>query len=312
MGLAREIQPFIRDNVWPLVVLAVTLFVAIGCALFLRSRRDLGSGLFPARRGPASAKASLSSAFGLAFRQQRGLIIGWSIGVAVLAVALGSMAQEVAKMTSSSKDMAEMIALLGGSENLTNAYLAFSMSLFGVMAVGYAVQAMQKIRSEEAEGRLELVLAGSVRRQSWILSHMVITAIGGTILVLIAGVAAGVTHGIMSNDLETQAFALIQAGLVQIPLVLLFVAIVAFLFAVLPAISNALAWTFFAGSYAIMQLGALLKLPEWAINLSPFTHIPALPAEEMTWSPVVWLLTVAVGFAAVAIVTFRHRDITTA
>jgi ABC-2 type transport system permease protein len=312
MGLAREVQPFIRDNIWPLAVLVAALFVAIGFALFLRSRRDLGSGLFPARRGPASASASLSSAFGLALRQQRGLIIGWSIGIAVLAVALGSMAQEVAKMTSSSKDMAEMIALLGGSENLTDAYLAFSMSLFGVMAVGYAVQAMQKIRSEEAEGRLELVLAGSVRRQSWILSHMTITAVGGIILVLIAGIAAGVTHGIMSNDLENQAFALIQAGLVQIPLVLLFVAIVALLFAILPAISNALAWTFFAGSYAIMQLGALLKLPEWAINLSPFTHIPALPAEEMTWSPVLWILALSTGAAILAVSLFRRRNITTA
>lgn len=312
MGLAREVQPFIRDNIWPLVVLGLMVCALVGGALFLRLRRDIGSGLFPARRGPAVASASLSSAFGLAFRQQRGLIVGWLIGLTVLAVALGSMAQEVAKITASSKDMAEAIALLGGSKNLTDAYLAYSMSLFGVMAVGYAIQAMQKVRSEESEGRLELILAGGVRRQSWLLSHMLITVVGGAILVTTAGLAAGVTNGIMSNDLGGQAFVLLQAGMVQIPVVLLFISLVAILFAAVPSLSGALSWTFFAGSYAVMQLGALLKLPQWVIDLSPFTHIPALPAEDLSWSPLISMTIVTVAIAVVAVVTFRRRNITTA
>jgi ABC-2 type transport system permease protein len=311
MGLAREVQPFIRDQWWPILILVGLMAALTIVALVFCSRRDLGSGMFPPRRGPATAPASLQNTLGLAFRQQRGLIIGWLIGLVILAIALGSMVQEVAKIGASSKDMAEMIALLGGSENLIDSYLGFSMTLFGVMAAGYAVQAMQKLRSEEANDRLELILAGSVRRRSWLLSHVALVVIGSIVILVISGLVAGVTHGIMSDDLNSQAFRLLEAGVVQLPVVFVFIALVALLFALLPQWSIAFSWGLFAGSYIIMQLGSLLKLPDWVMNLSPFTHIPAVPAEDIAWHPLIIMVTIALTMLVAAVILFRRRDITT-
>jgi ABC-2 type transport system permease protein len=57
------------------------------------------------------------------------------------------------------------------------------------------------------------------------------------------------------------------------------------------------------------QLGALFDLPQWLLNLSPFSHVPRAPAEAFAIVPVLWLLVAAFGLAAVGVAAFRHRDL---
>ena len=47
-------------------------------------------------------------------------------------------------------------------------------------------------------------------------------------------------------------------------------------------------------SYMIYAMfGILLDLPQWLLNLSPFQHVPALPAASMSWPPIVVLTAIA-------------------
>jgi ABC-2 type transport system permease protein len=45
------------------------------------------------------------------------------------------------------------------------------------------------------------------------------------------------------------------------------------------------------------------------LNLSPFTHVPQLPAGDLTWAPLLWLTAVAAALVAVGMVGARRRDI---
>jgi len=65
------------------------------------------------------------------------------------------------------------------------------------------------------------------------------------------------------------------------------------------------AWTFVAGIF-----GGVLHLPQWALDLSPFSHVPALPAASMSWPPLVALVIVASALLAVGHLALSHRDIT--
>ena len=76
-------------------------------------------------------------------------------------------------------------------------------------------------------------------------------------------------------------------------------------------LAGTLAWVALAASLVMGRLGALLKLPQWALDISPFTHVPRMPAEAFSATPVGWLLAAAVALAAVGFVAFWRRDLTT-
>jgi ABC-2 type transport system permease protein len=58
------------------------------------------------------------------------------------------------------------------------------------------------------------------------------------------------------------------------------------------------------------QLGSILNLSPWAMDLSPFTHVPKFPAAEVNAIPLVWLVLVSAALIAAGLVAFRRRDIT--
>ena len=57
-------------------------------------RRDIGSGVLAARPGPARASRSLGSPVGLAWRLQRGAVLGWALGLAFTGLAYGSIGDD--------------------------------------------------------------------------------------------------------------------------------------------------------------------------------------------------------------------------
>ena len=70
--------------------------------------------LIPARPGPAGAAPSLASAWVLAWRLQRGSLIGWTAGVAVGAGVFGAIAHDIEGMVANS-DAARVFAETGRS-----------------------------------------------------------------------------------------------------------------------------------------------------------------------------------------------------
>jgi ABC-2 type transport system permease protein len=76
-------------------------------------------------------------------------------------------------------------------------------------------------------------------------------------------------------------------------------------------------WTIMV-SWAAVMLSILLgplfgaatfQLPESVQNVSPFTHVPKVPAAETTVMPILSLLLVAAGLVAVGVIAFRRRDL---
>ncbi|HEX5696720.1 MAG TPA: ABC transporter permease, partial [Acidimicrobiia bacterium] len=90
IGWFSRLRPFADEEWW---VLALWLGLGTGLALVASSiaaRRDVGAGVFAARRGPASAASGLRSPFGLAWRLHRGSLVGWTVGLGVLGVVYGA------------------------------------------------------------------------------------------------------------------------------------------------------------------------------------------------------------------------------
>ena len=67
-------------------------------------------------------------------------------------------------------------------------------------------------------------------------------------------------------------------------------------------------WGFYAWVMVAGMLATVLQLPGWSLDLSPFQHVPALPAATMSWMPVVVLLVVALGLVVGRAVALDRRD----
>jgi len=102
---------------------------------------------------------------------------------------------------------------------------------------------------------------------------------------------------------------LVGAALVNVPAVWLLAAIALALFGLIPR-AVAATWAVLAFCLVVGVLGQSLDLPEWAVNLSPFQHTPALPADDLTMAPLLAMTAVAAGLVFIGFASFRRRDLT--
>jgi ABC-2 type transport system permease protein len=71
----------------------------------------------------------------------------------------------------------------------------------------------------------------------------------------------------------------------------------------------AVSWGFLVAFLLLGQLGQILQFPQWTLDLSPFSHIPMVPAEELEAMPLVILVLIAGGLIGAGLVGFRRRDV---
>jgi ABC-2 type transport system permease protein len=313
LGWGQQMHPFADTIWWPLALSGVVLVGLVTAAFYLTSHRDVGLGILPARRGPVNAAKALLSPLGLAWRLQKGILIGWSVGIAAMGVTLGITAIEFKDFFTENEDFAEVIASYSGGAqgDITDVYFAGMLAFMGILISGYALQAILRVRSEEASGQLEPVLSGAVSRPGWMFSHIGCVLGGILAITLVAGLSTGLSYALMAGAELSDGIRIALAAFAQAPAVLVLVGLAILLFGVLPRAAIAVTWSAFAACLLVLQLGAILNLPQWTQNLSPFTHLPGVPAEAISWTPIVVLLSVALALAAVGFALFRRRDLTT-
>ncbi|HEY9377638.1 MAG TPA: ABC transporter permease, partial [Jiangellaceae bacterium] len=312
IGWGEEVRAFDENNWWIFGLFGLAFVGLVGTAFVLTTHRDLGAGLRAVRPGPADAAPRLLSPLGLAWRLQRGVLIGWAIGVAILGAIFGGVGDEIGDFADDSPEMADYLDQLGGVGKLTDLYFAVSLGLTAIVVAAYATQALLRLRSEEAAGRAEPLLATAVSRTRWVGSHVAVTLLGIVVLTVLAGLVAGLTYGIVIGDVDGQVPRLVAAALTYLPAVLVVAGFVVTAFGFLPYRAVPIAWTAVALFFLMAQLGPLLDLPQAVLDLSPFTHIPTVPAAELTALPLVALVAIGLGLLVVGVAGFRRRDLTTA
>ena len=309
IGWAERFRPFAGERWGVLVLPVVLLVVLVAAAGALLVRRDLGAGVLATRLGPAAASPGLRSPLALAWRLQRGSLVGWTVGSAIAGLSFGVIAQDMAQFAAEDPETAKVLATLGGSGSITDIYLAAVLSWIALLAAGYAVQATLRLRAEEAELRAEQVLATATSRVEWAGSHLVVAAGGAAVVLAGGGLLAGLAHGLRSGDLAGQLPRVLGAAMVQLPAVWVMAAVGAVLFGLAPRLVVGGTWAVLAVVLSITMFGEPLQLGHWVLDLSPFAHLPRLPAAELTATPVAWLVAVAVVLAAAGLAGFRRRDL---
>ncbi|MEU9831573.1 ABC transporter permease [Streptosporangium sp. NPDC048047] len=307
-GWSQRMRPFAGEVWWPLALSLAAVALLSLAAYALAGRRDLAAGVLPPRQGPADAAPRFGSPLALAWRLHRGPLLGWSAGFAVFGAVVGAAAKTAADTMAGNARLMEMMARLGGSANVADVFVASVMSIFGMGAAGYAVQAALRMRGEETLMRAEPLLVAPVDRARWMAGHLVFALLGPAAVMLVLGVAVGISYGASTGDVAGRLPEVTGAAISQLPAVWSLTGLTVALFGLLPRLT-ALAWAALALFLLLGQVGALLDLPPAALDLSPFSHLPKLPGGEVTATPLLALTAIAAALVAAGLYGFRHRDV---
>jgi ABC-2 type transport system permease protein len=309
IGWAQAVHPFSDDRWAPLLLCAAATIGLCVLAVALLDHRDLGSGMLPDRPGAATAGRGFGSPLGLALRLQRGALIGWTAGLAMLGLVYGGLAESVETLLADNAAAQEFFPDIS-SAGLVEGYLATTLSITALLAAAYAVSAVLRARAEEAAGRAEPVLATATSRAAWLGSHVTIALLGSALLLAASGTATALTRVAATGD--TAEFGrLFGAALTYVPAVWVVAAAAVALVGLVPRAAVAVAWGGVAYVLIVSMFTRSLDWPGWVDDLSPIGWTPSAPIETWSLAPGLGLAVVGSGLLALGFGGLRRRDLTT-
>ncbi len=308
-GWAQAMNAFADERWWPAIALVALTAIFLCLAAWLTAQRDFGGGLLYARPGQPRGSRFLATPIGLEVRLQRGLLIGWGIGMTALGFLYGAVIPTIPDLVASNPDIADVIGVSVDAEQaLIDAFLRYIFLIMAVISTGFVVASVLRLRSEEESGRAEMVLATRVSRTTWVGATFVVASVGALLLSLVMGLglALGYASGMGEWD---QLVDQTLGQLSYLPAVVLIAAVTLAIAGLLPRWSM-LAWAVVAFVFVQVLLGETLRLPDWLEALSPFWHLPGLPVDPFDAWPAVVELALAAALVVLGIWGYRRRDIT--
>ncbi|MET8980760.1 ABC transporter permease [Streptomyces sp. NPDC004539] len=299
LGWLEHLRPFAGERWWVLGLFAGAVVAQGTLAYVLAGRRDVGMSFLPARPGPAVGR--LGSAGALAWRLQRGSVIGWGIGFFLAGVVFGGLTDGAADLVGDNERTREIFERMGGRSGLTDAFLASMIGIMGLVAALFVVSSVLRMHGEETSGRAEPLLAGAVGRVRWAGGHLLIAFGGAVFLMLLTGLGFAAGYG-------QRPWAILGACLVQVVGVWVIGGVAVLLVGAFPRWAVA-SWAVAGAVLLVDWVGPALDVPQLVLDVSPFGHLPKLPGSAMTWGPVGLLLVLAGVLVAGGLAGLRRRDL---
>ncbi len=305
IGWYQGMHAFSGLRWWPAALLLLAALGLGGLATVVFARRDFGAGIVADRPGHERATGSLAGPVGLAWRLQRGSLVGWALGIFLTGLSYGSMGGNVEELLGDNELSKEMMA--AGAGNLVDGFYAVATVVLALMSGGFAVSSALRPRGEEDSGRVEALLATGLSRRAWLLGHGAVTALGTVLVVGLGGLGMGIAYGLSSGESGVVG-RYVGAALQQAAPVLVLAGLAWLLYGLAPRWAP-LAWVGVGLGAVVLLFGDILRLPDWLRALSPFHHLALVPAEPFRLAPLLVLLLVAAALAGAGVTAFSRRDV---
>lgn len=309
IGWFQRVRAFDRNAWGPVLLLVAAAIVLVALALLAERNRDMLAGLLGVRPGPARGRW-LTTPEGLAVRLQWGTAAAWIIVLAVIGGVFGGLSGDFGSVLSGSgQQMNEIFARIGGSHDLSLAFLGAIFSLVNAAVAATAALCVLTARREEAAQRAEPLLARTVGRVRWMGSHLLVAACAAVLAAAVGGATMAGAAGASGVSGVPRIFA---SGLNALPVTALFTGLAVFAVAVVPRQAGALTIGVLGAGVLITLFGGLLNLPDAALDISPFGHVARMPAEAFDAGGSAALVAIGVALAVAGMIVIARRDITTA
>jgi len=306
LGLPLRAEAFVSNQLWPFFVMLGLAFILFSIAYLLNARRDIGQGLLPEKPGRSYASRFLKTPLGLVWRQNGNTLLCWAVMLFGFGAALGGILRD-AEHFAGENGAFQMIMPTSADFSAVELFTMFLHVGFAVVCIVPVLILIFKVLREEKEGRAEPILSRAISRPYYLMSFIVLAFIASLLMPFVTTIGLwSVSSLMMENPL---AFgSLIYSMMIYVPALWAMLGLGIFVVGVFPK-AAVFCWAYFTYIFVIGFFGELLNMPEWAMNLSPFYHIPQLPLEDMRMLPLLILTMAALALAVCGLVFYRRRDI---
>ncbi|MTI49125.1 MAG: ABC transporter permease [Firmicutes bacterium] len=307
LGLIMRTKTYV-ENVWWPILIVLALSVIIGYIAFrLNNIRDLNASFIPVKPGKKDASIFLQSPLGLAWRNQRGTIIGWAIGMMILGASYGSILGDVESFFSGNEMYQKLLEGIGGAGSMVEQFVVMLYAIIAMVGTVPVLQIILKLRHEEKRNRLEHILSRVVSRGKLIFSYVTLATItslimsfAGTFGLYSAGASVATTHLKFST--------MMKASLAYLPAIWVFMSITVLLLGMFPKAIKVI-WVYLGLTFATIYFGGLLQLPEWVSNLTPFGHVQKIPMEDYNIISGIVLFAISISLILIGNIKYRTRNL---
>jgi ABC-2 type transport system permease protein len=307
LGWAEELRPFADPQPIVLLLPALAGLLLLVVAGMLAVRRDIGSGLLPARDTRAPRLALLGSPAAQTLRSEGASLAVWLVAAGAFAFLMGVLSDTVASALS--EDLRQQLEKLGTESVATpSGFLGFTFIFFVLVVSVFCCAQLSAARREEADQQLETMLALPVGRLRWLAGRLLLAAGGAAAVALAAGVLAWA--GATTQGADVSLADMLGAGANCLPAALLFLGLGTLAFALVPRASAGIAYGLVALAFVWDTFGSLLEVPDWLLALSPFHNVGLVPAEPFEAAAAAIMLAIAAAAALAGASAFRRRDLT--
>jgi ABC-2 type transport system permease protein len=285
--------------------------VLAGLAVYAFARRDVGSTLI---RGRASSAPAVHRPSGdpllrltvlAAIDQQRGWIIGWTVAMTALGYFLSSLARTLLDSFRDIPSLQVYLSAMGiGSVVDVVGVIWFSTALLIICI--FAVAQVNGWAADDAEGRLEMVLAAGVSRTRVVLERITVLLVAAGIVSVVS--TAGVWAAAGTLGIAVPADRMLLAALLMLPVVFAVGAIGQALAGWRPRVAVVLIAAIAVVSYFMQEFGPVFAWPEWVQRTSLFV-LYGEPVTKVDWAGTATLLGIGVTGTVFALAAMRRRDV---
>jgi ABC-2 type transport system permease protein len=307
LGWIEELQPLTNPRPWPLVLIAALVIVLTGLAVHLAGSRDLGASTLPDRDRAKAHTRLLSGPTGLVIRLVRPTAIGWAAALGSLALMSGLVAKSAGAALAGSSSAQETLARLGGRGAGADAYLGVSFLIVATLVALIAAGQVSAARGEEADSRLDHLLARAVSRWRWLAGRVLVTAVLLVVCGLIAGICAWLAA--TSQHAGVSFIRLVEAGINVVPPALFVLGVGVGAFGIWPRRAPAVCYAVLTWSFLVQLIGGIVNASHWVLDTSVFHHMASAPPVSPNWTSAVVLVFVGLVCAGIGAMAFNSRDL---
>ena len=223
------------------------------------------------------------------------------------AFVLGLVSNSISSAGISAQVRRELARFGAGSILTPSGYLSF-VFVFFVLAVSLFLCAQAgAARQEEAEGRLETLLALPLSRASWLSGRLAIALAGAVAVALAAGLLSWA--GAASQGAEVSFGDMLEAGANCLPAALLFGGLAVLAYAVVPRAAAGLSYGIVAVAFLWYLIGQVLGVPHWLVEATPFAHVGLVPAQPFRPGAAAVMIGIGAAATLIAVAAFERRDL---
>ena len=297
MGWTYLTYPFTTNNWLPLIFALIFCIIVVIIAFVLEGRRDMGAGYLPEREGRGSANKSLLSVPGLFVRINRGVMISWLIGFAIMGAAYGSIYGDMQSFVGSNEFISQMFTQTGVS--IEASFTATIMMIMIALVSILPIVVINKLYTQEARLHLSQLYATKVTRAKLYFVSVILAVIAGVVGIAVSAGSLGATAvAAMGGKTSIDMVDYMLSGFNFLPSVLFFTGLAALTLGWVPKLGKAI-YAYLGYSFALNYFSGILNLPEWFLNTAIQSWIPRMPIDQ--FDGVIFITITVISFVLILV-----------